>query len=190
MDRRSERSRRAIQDAFLELLEELPYDQITVTNVLARAHVGRATFYAHFHGKEDLPAVLVAYVCKHALAPEHAEASHDFTGHSDAVSVVEHMLCHLRSHDCGMHALLVGGGAHALADALYKEIARRAREQLPQALEGPAAAVDRELLVNHIAGSFVEMVLWWSREDFAADPHELAKGYLTLILGLLGKNLG
>lgn len=35
-------------------MHERPYRAITVQQVLARARVGRATFYAHFSGKDDL----------------------------------------------------------------------------------------------------------------------------------------
>lgn len=42
------RSRRLIRQAFLELLEEKPFSKITVTAIVARADLNRATFYAHY----------------------------------------------------------------------------------------------------------------------------------------------
>ena len=42
------RSRRMIQKAFLELLDEKPIDKITVLEVARRADVNRSTFYAHY----------------------------------------------------------------------------------------------------------------------------------------------
>lgn len=42
------RSRRLIRGAFLELLEEKPFEKITVTDIVNRADINRSTFYAHY----------------------------------------------------------------------------------------------------------------------------------------------
>ena len=54
LDRRSARSKRLIIDALRELILEKEYDDITVSDIVDRADIGRATFYAHFEDKEDL----------------------------------------------------------------------------------------------------------------------------------------
>ncbi|PYS31403.1 MAG: hypothetical protein DMF75_14610, partial [Acidobacteria bacterium] len=53
-DRRTQRTRRRLSGALVELVKEKRFDDITVQNVIERAHVGRATFYSHFRDKEDL----------------------------------------------------------------------------------------------------------------------------------------
>jgi AcrR family transcriptional regulator len=47
-DRRVVRSRAQLQDALRALVLEKDYDKISVQEILDRAGVGRATFYAHF----------------------------------------------------------------------------------------------------------------------------------------------
>jgi AcrR family transcriptional regulator len=42
------RSREAIRRAFVELLEEVPLEKVTVTEIVKRADVNRSTFYAHY----------------------------------------------------------------------------------------------------------------------------------------------
>ncbi|MFR3878697.1 MAG: TetR/AcrR family transcriptional regulator [Collinsella sp.] len=54
MDARKAKSRAAIVAAFSELLREEDYGKITVGDIIARAHVGRATFYGLFKSKDDL----------------------------------------------------------------------------------------------------------------------------------------
>ena len=39
----------AIKDAFWQLLEEKPYNKITVKDIVERCQVNRNTFYYHFH---------------------------------------------------------------------------------------------------------------------------------------------
>jgi AcrR family transcriptional regulator len=54
LDRRTQRSRGKLSTALVQLIQEKLFDDITVQNVIDRAHVGRATFYTHYRGKEDL----------------------------------------------------------------------------------------------------------------------------------------
>src|SRR5688572_29080610 len=53
-DRRVTRTRRLLQDALVALVLEKGYEAVTVQEVLDRADVGRATFYAHFANREAL----------------------------------------------------------------------------------------------------------------------------------------
>src|SRR5689334_13297891 len=57
-DRRSQRTRRLVSSAMMELLKEKRYDEITVQDLLDRAGIGRATFYTHYFDKEDVLASL------------------------------------------------------------------------------------------------------------------------------------
>ena len=54
LDRRTERTRQALIDAFVALLFERGYDEINVAEIIERANIGRSTFYEHYAGKEAL----------------------------------------------------------------------------------------------------------------------------------------
>lgn len=53
-NRNAERSIRLLEEAFVQLLAEKPYDKITVTDVTRRADLNRGTFYAHFSSIDAL----------------------------------------------------------------------------------------------------------------------------------------
>lgn len=53
-NRNARRSIRLLKEAFLRLLAEKPYDQITVSDVTRTADLNRGTFYAHFDNMDDL----------------------------------------------------------------------------------------------------------------------------------------
>lgn len=46
--RNARRSRKLISQAFLDLLQEKPFEKITATDIIKRADVNRSTFYAHY----------------------------------------------------------------------------------------------------------------------------------------------
>jgi AcrR family transcriptional regulator len=53
-DLRSRRTRKLLQHAMIELLEERDFTGLSVHDITERAEVNRATFYAHFYDKYDL----------------------------------------------------------------------------------------------------------------------------------------
>ena len=55
-DRRVARTKRLLDNALLSLIEERGYAATTVADIAERADVGRATFYLHYHDKEELLA--------------------------------------------------------------------------------------------------------------------------------------
>ena len=53
-DPRVQRTRKLLQEALISAVTEKGYEATTVQDILDRAKVGRATFYAHFADKETL----------------------------------------------------------------------------------------------------------------------------------------
>src|SRR5204863_8154645 len=53
-DRRVQRTRQLLQDALISMMIEKGYEATTVQDIIDRADVGRATFYAHFADKRTL----------------------------------------------------------------------------------------------------------------------------------------
>ncbi len=53
-DRRITRSKKALRDAMIELMEERGLNEFTVNDLCERANLNRGTFYNHFKDKDDL----------------------------------------------------------------------------------------------------------------------------------------
>ena len=71
LDRRIEKTRACIREAFIELLQEKDYEAITVAELAKRADIDRKTFYLHYKGKDDL---------LHNLEEEHAREVRQLLG--------------------------------------------------------------------------------------------------------------
>jgi AcrR family transcriptional regulator len=56
IDRRAARTRDLLLGALPGLMAERGFERLTIQNIIDRAGVGRATFYAHFENKEELLA--------------------------------------------------------------------------------------------------------------------------------------
>ncbi len=54
VDRRIQRTKKLLFDAFMNLILEKGYEEVTIQDIIDKANVGRSTFYAHFESKEQL----------------------------------------------------------------------------------------------------------------------------------------
>ncbi|GGB38859.1 TetR family transcriptional regulator [Lentibacillus populi] len=59
-DRRVRRTKKLLKQAFIELMYEKSYEQITVTDIVDLADYNRATFYRHYNQKEDIVKEIIA----------------------------------------------------------------------------------------------------------------------------------
>lgn len=67
-DRRITKTRKAIYNAFLQLLNLKDYETITVQEIIDLADVGRSTFYSHYESKELLLDELCQKLFHHLLS--------------------------------------------------------------------------------------------------------------------------
>lgn len=174
-DRRVARTEAAVIGAFERLLDERGYARMTVQEILDSADIGRATFYAHFQGKEGVMEAFVSGVIEHVAAPSDAEPGHDFTGRGGMEAQVEHALRHVQEHKRAVRALMLGGGSHEFVGALREAAFGRIRQ---------AARDDYE--ARFLVGALVETIIRWVETDFAEDPRVLARAYAALARGVRG----
>ena len=68
LDLRQRKTRRQLTQALVELMEERPFQELSVTDICRRAMVHRTTFYAHFNDKQELLHYLMVQVERECIA--------------------------------------------------------------------------------------------------------------------------
>ena len=53
-DKRIIKTKKYLKDTLIELLDEMPFEKITVTMLCQKADISRITFYSHYDDKYDL----------------------------------------------------------------------------------------------------------------------------------------
>ena len=174
MDRRQRKTRAAVFEAFTELLEKKSYSRITVQEILDRADVGRTTFYAHFETKDALLNALCGELFDHiihdALDREHTHGL--YPEQEQEVSVFFHVLAHLQENDRNILRLLSGESRELFLEYFKTGMKEVVKKQFP-GVRRQDGAIPREFAVNHIAGSFIEMVCWWIEGGMRYTPRQL-----------------
>ena len=163
MDRRQRKTREAIFAAFSELLSKKDYSQITVGEIIERADIGRATFYAHFETKDFLLKELCKELFCHIFdAMNHENDSHRHIFNCDAPeSVFLHLFRHFEKNDNNILKLLSSQNNEMFIQYFKRNLREMIVEQLPLFESEKSEKLPEDYRINHISSTFVETVRWW-----------------------------
>ena len=183
MDRRQKRTRDAIFNAFTELLSKKHYSQITVGEIIERADVGRATFYAHFETKDFLLKELCGELFCHIFDETgKGEKNHRHIFGCDAPeSAIIHLLRHLQKNDNNIMDLLACE-SNELFLRYFKENMRDLIQRHPHIFgENKKDGLPDDFWVNHVSATFVETVRWWLDNGMKESPEKLSEYFLAVV---------
>ncbi|MEM1079941.1 MAG: helix-turn-helix domain-containing protein [Pseudomonadota bacterium] len=148
-DRRVRRTRKAIFDAFRELVLSQPYDSIHVCDIVERADVGRSTFYQHYSGKDQVLTESITWLFE-ALA----DAA---VGRPD-VARLDFVLDHFKQQRAMARAILRDQPLRLLTDRLAELIEQRQVAALPARARAAAQLeVISSWLSDRVAASRAEL---------------------------------
>jgi AcrR family transcriptional regulator len=176
-DRRSQRTRRLLSAALVELMIERRYDEITVQHIIDRANVGRSTFYAHYFDKEDLLVSDLTRVLD-ALS-QHLERHEAAPGPPSLTLFFHHVQTHYQ-----LYKALVRSGP---IDLVYKKAQERLCRNIGRhlAIMAPAEQASAPLLplvADYMAGSLLTMLKWWLDHDMPYTPEQMNALFYQLVL--------
>lgn len=183
IDSRVRQTRAALLSALPALMIERGYERITIQNVLERADVGRATFYAHFDSKDDLLAGSVENLRVWLCAAWHnmPDQRLGFT-----LPLFQHLATHGAIYEKSIaRASEVSVERHIrqmLNGLVHEDLANR-KGQSTQ-----AGAV--ELAVHYVVGALWSTIVWWMGSGMRLSPIEINALFQRLAFPGLDVTLG
>ncbi|MDO9077645.1 MAG: TetR/AcrR family transcriptional regulator [Brevundimonas sp.] len=142
----AQRTRSALFNAFVELVLERRYQQLRVSDIIARARVGRSTFYEHYDSKDHL--------LRDGLAGPFGVLANIVTDRHDDERLKATILHFWQNRRVG-NALLAGPTRNlafrTLADLIEQRLAGRVQ----------APAVSTVLLAAQLAGGQIALLSAW-----------------------------
>lgn len=175
VDRRVARTRRALGDALMRLLGERSLESITVQDVLDAAGVGRATFYGHFRGKQDL---LLSHF-ESVMAWMDARLRLDPSG-SRRVAPVAEIFAHVAQAREPIAAVAASGQLDALWELGRAHLDAMIAGRL--ALLTPGESRQRQAIASHFcAGALAELLRWWLWRPDRPTPEEMDAIYHEMV---------
>jgi len=157
IDSRVRRTRNALGDALIALIQERPFGSLTVQDVLDRAKVGRSTFYVHFRDKDDLfMSDVEEFLELTAMALSRRNEK------SDRVAPVKEFFAHLRDGQKLYQALVASGKIQDFMDLARGHFARGIEQRLRQISRAKAIpSGERKIMAYALASTFLSLITWW-----------------------------
>jgi AcrR family transcriptional regulator len=162
---RATRTRSALCGALLSLLEEKPFEQVTVREITARGGVGYATFFRRYPDKLALLHDLAAREIGKLLAMTLPIL---FT--VDSRASAQALCAYLWEHRKLWSALLTGGAAATLKDEFVRQAQQLAADQ-----PNPESWLPGDLNVVFSVAATIEILAWWLKQPEPPSAKRMAE---------------
>ena len=171
-DRRIVRTRDRLGDALIALIQEKPFESVTVQEVLNRAGVSRSTFYQHFEDKNDL------FLSDAADFLEKLSTVLSRRGdRSKRVAPVGEFFEHVAQSRGIYSALVAANRLHDFLDLAQEYFARGIEQRFKEIpASSSIAPKQRVAMAQAHAGAMISLLTWWVQagaKGSAADMDEL-----------------
>lgn len=179
MDRRQQKTRQAIFNAFSSLLERKSFGNITVQEIIDEANVGRSTFYAHFETKESLLKAMCTDIFQHVFSDDLGqESNHDFSnaGHNFEKEIT-HILYHLQDNQKNLKGLLSCDSGEIFMGYFKGYL----QEIFPSFIKKLHHTAPSEYVLSMTICNFAETVRWWITEHSEYTPEQIASYFIEYI---------
>lgn len=181
-DRRVQRTQQLLRGALFSLIQEKGFEVLSVQDIIDRANVGRATFYAHFDNKDDL--LLSGFDALRATLRERQQEalSRGKSVEEQVLAFTHEMLRHVNEHRHLFRAMAGKRSGETVQAALYRVVRELLRDEVRAIITvNNAQAWMSDAIVEFIAGGLFGMLMWWlnsktrlSIEDLNATFRRLA----------------
>lgn len=185
-DRRVTRTRQALRQALLELMNEKEFKGITVEEITDRADLGRTTFYLHYRAKEDLLLEEVSDLI-HQIAHQVANVSiAEWQQQRITQRPILMLFQHVKANARVYRLLLRGEGMQQTMERLGNIIIRAVNEvaqmqgELQLLLKN--SRVPLSFLGYFFTGALFATIIWWLEQDFSSTPEEIATLFQQTVL--------
>lgn len=160
-DRRVQKTQGLLHGALASLIHEKSYDAIVVKEILARANVGRSTFYSHFRDKDELLDRGLRDMLR--ACESHAPARP--AGAADRILRFSlPLFTHIGQMRSASAATVDARGQAVVHERLQQVLAELIADELRAVSHGRPPAgqgVPRDLLARHVASTFLLVSSWW-----------------------------
>ncbi|MDP9103530.1 MAG: TetR/AcrR family transcriptional regulator [Pseudomonadota bacterium] len=164
-DRRSQRTRAALLEAFARMILSEGFDAITPSRLAAAANVGRSTFYEHFANVEEVLAFSIS-----SLLQPLVDSAMQPMMQPGTVTIVQHFWENRRI----ARAMFTGGG-HTVMVRLFTEQFEGALTALRAEMGITTPMIAPRLAATHLASGSLAMLGAWLTGQASGSAAQVAE---------------
>lgn len=181
LDLRIQKTHKALIQAFLKLLEEKRFENITVNEICDLAMVRRATFYKHFGDKYEFFTFMIQYIQEeffHNAAPaESPEPSIE-----PYISIVKNTLDFLDANEPLVNSVMESNAYPILLNIVSEQIVRDVKQRFREAEQsGKDLLLSPDLMAQAYTGALINIARWWVKHKDQASKKDVIMQITKLI---------
>lgn len=180
LDLRQKKTRALLVSALAQLLEERPFQELSVVDICRRAMVHRTTLYAHFNDKQELLRYLLEGMereCAALCLPEDPDSS----PRAYLLAAAQRFFTFFQERRALYRACL-NSGADADAHVLEDCAARKLEELLSQPrFRAVTPNVDPQVAAHFYTGAMLSLIRWWLSSDNPPTQEHLLKNLAQFV---------
>lgn len=173
VDRRILKTKEAINKAFIELMSEKDFDQITINDISERANVNRGTIYLHYSDKIDL---------LNKCIEDHLSQMSNTCGSVDPKQDFIHSFLpvfeYFEDNYLFYSSMLLNKGVPSFRDRMQQMVITGINEQLN--MKAINQSLSRDVLGQFMASAFIGVLEWWIINKMPHPPQAMAEQMRTL----------
>lgn len=176
-DRRIMRTRMAIRNALVALIEEKGFDSVTVSDITDRADINRGTFYLHFHDKYELLEQTtneVVHDLECIVIEAKPLAKTNFYSVDQPLPMIVELFRYIKTNEQLIRALLGLSGATNFITKIRKIMEKHIILSFLNGNNDEKLLVPKEYLVAYIMHAHLGIVQTWVDSGCQESPQEMA----------------
>ena len=163
-DLRIIKSKKAIKDAFLQLIKEKSYGNITITDIANKAMINRKTFYMHYETKENLYNEITDELLEEITPPIVYEGIHSLKGKEQRAAVT-HLLLKIKENKDVFEILINDNTNQEFIEKLKKKLINELFFRSRIDLTDKDTLFTFDLLSEAYFSLFKVIIQWWANTE-------------------------
>ncbi|MFD1774110.1 TetR/AcrR family transcriptional regulator [Paenibacillus rhizophilus] len=171
VDRRVLKTQEAIKKAFLELMNEKKFDEITIQDISDRANVNRSTVYLHYLDKFDLLDKLIE---------EHInklKETSEWACQVEWVEAIQILFEYFENHALFFSTMLASKeAAPSFRSKFLDYVIEGFKDELHKTNgNGKNEGLNEDVIVKFVANAYVGVLESWLKDGMPSPPQSIAK---------------
>ena len=189
-DRRTQKTRTALQEALISLMFEKSYEAILIQEILDRANVGRSTFYTHFSDKDELLVEGLQGLKELLRNAQIATPTSSNENYEKVIGFSLAMFEHAHDHKKLYRSLVSGPGWVIVRQRIEEILVQLMKEEARTRFKRRTASeVPFELFIHFLGATFMSVLTWWFNFKRPLPPKEINALFRELVIPTLAAHL-
>ncbi|MDF9760933.1 AcrR family transcriptional regulator [Peribacillus simplex] len=182
-DPRILRTRLLIKEAFIDLLQEMDIERMSVSRIAERATISRVTFYLHYRDIPDMLEKMADDMIEDIQPAVNSQPVNEGAADDTDFVMLVRMLDHIAKHAKFYKVILGSKRVPIFTERLLNmltEIITARLEVLGNDSFFYKAGIQKDIAIWHGSSALIGTIVSWLRNDMPYTPHFLAKQHFLL----------